>query len=186
MRHVFLNDPQIKRSDKITSEYHFTVNNNRNNNPHKIKDLFKPRPFFTICVVWLTRLILKWVYATYPTFQLIGSPILGKWSDIYGSWLPQRQRKHPIKGDTIQYIYTDPQHNNPLCRVVPIENLAAESLPPYDKEKYKEMILDAAETVLGFFGFDRASYSNHKVGRKWRWYEELREQRTRDIENEML
>jgi hypothetical protein len=27
------------------------------------------------------------------------------------------------------------------------------SLPKYDKEKYKEMILDAAETVLGFFGF---------------------------------
>jgi len=25
----------------------------------------------------------------------------------------------------------------------------------YDKEKYREMILDAAETVLGFFGFDR-------------------------------
>ena len=56
----------------------------------------------------------------------------------------------------------------------------------YDKEKYREMILDAAETGLGCFGFDRASYSNHKVGRKWRWYEELREQRTRDIENEML
>jgi hypothetical protein len=25
----------------------------------------------------------------------------------------------------------------------------------YDKEKYREMVLDAAETVLGFFGFDR-------------------------------
>jgi DNA polymerase elongation subunit (family B) len=24
--------------------------------------------------------------------------------------------KHPIKGDTIQYIYTNSQHNNPLCR----------------------------------------------------------------------
>jgi hypothetical protein len=48
------------------------------------------------------------------------------------------------------------------------------------------MILDAAETVLGFFGFDRAAYSNLKVRRKWRWYEELREQRARDIETEML
>jgi hypothetical protein len=36
------------------------------------------------------------------------------------------------------------------------------SLPLYDKEKYKEMILDAAETVLGFFGFDRMAYSNFK------------------------
>ena len=37
-------------------------------------------------------------------------------------------RKYPLKGDTIQYIYTDSKHNNPLCRVVPIENLS--TLPP--------------------------------------------------------
>jgi hypothetical protein len=58
-------------------------------------------------------------------------------------------------------------------------------LPQYDKEKYKEMILDAAETVLGFFGFDRSAYSNLKKGRR-KWYEELREQRARDIETEMI
>jgi DNA polymerase elongation subunit (family B) len=28
--------------------------------------------------------------------------------------------EHPMKGDTIQYIYTNSQHNNPLYRVVPI------------------------------------------------------------------
>jgi hypothetical protein len=67
--------------------------------------------------------------------------------------------------------------------VTPIENFA--SLRQYDKEKYKVMVLDAAETVLGFFGFDRTAYSNLKNGRK-KWYEELREQRTRDIETEML
>jgi hypothetical protein len=69
--------------------------------------------------------------------------------------------------------------------VTPIENLS--SLPQYDKEKYKEMVLDAAETVLGFFGFDRSTYSDLKrsTGRK-KWYEELREQRARDIETEML
>jgi hypothetical protein len=39
--------------------------------------------------------------------------------------------------------------------VTPVENLR--SLPQYDKEKYKEMVLDAAETVLGFFGFDRST-----------------------------
>jgi hypothetical protein len=47
------------------------------------------------------------------------------------------------------------------------------------------MILDAAETVLGFFGFDRSAYSNVKNGRR-KWYEELREQRARDIETEMI
>ena len=96
--------------------------------------------------------------------------------------------KHPIKGDTIQYIYTDSQHNNPLCRVLPIavENTQAESLSQYDKEKYKEMVLEAAETVLGFFGFDRTVYSSNikkKVRRKW--YDELREERTKDIQTEM-
>ena len=60
-----------------------------------------------------------------------------------------QSRKYLLQGDTIQHIYTDSKHNNPLCRVTPIENFA--SLPAYDKEKYKEMVLDAAETVLGIF-----------------------------------
>jgi hypothetical protein len=89
-----------------------------------------------------------------------------------------------LKGDTIQHIYTDSKHNNPLRRVTPIENLS--SLPQYDKEKYKEMLLDAAETALGYFGFNRTAYSNIKKGRSKKWYEELREQRARDIETEAL
>ena len=68
--------------------------------------------------------------------------------------------------------------------MTPIENLT--SLPQYDKEKYKEMILDAAETVLGFFGFDRTVYSNNKTVRRKKWYEELREQRAKDIQTEMI
>jgi hypothetical protein len=43
---------------------------------------------------------------------------------------------------------------NTLCRVTPIES---EFIPQYDKEKYKEMILDTAEIVLGYFGFDRTA-----------------------------
>ena len=37
------------------------------------------------------------------------------------------------------------------------------------------MILDAAETVLGFFGFARSAYSNIKKGRRKKWYEEIRD-----------
>lgn len=72
--------------------------------------------------------------------------------------------KHPMKGDTIQYIYTNSKHSNPLCRVLPIaiENAQEEPLSQYDREKYREMILDAAETVLGFLGFDRTVYSHFK------------------------
>ncbi|HZI71784.1 MAG TPA: DNA polymerase domain-containing protein [Nitrososphaeraceae archaeon] len=102
----------------------------------------------------------------------------------------------PMKGDTIQYIYTNSQHNNPLRRVVPIELMQKEqgqeeenAVAPdnYDKEKYREMILDAAETVLGYFGFDRTVYSDvKKKGRRKWWYEELREERTRDIQTETI
>ena len=51
----------------------------------------------------------------------------------------------------------------------------------YDKEKYREMVLDAAEVVLGLFGFDRAVYGNFKKKKGRKWYEELREERAKDI-----
>jgi hypothetical protein len=49
----------------------------------------------------------------------------------------------------------------------------------YDKEKYSEMVLDAAETVLEFFGFDRIVYGNLEKIRKW--YEEFREKEQNTI-----
>ena len=55
-------------------------------------------------------------------------------------------------------------------------------------KKNTEMILDAAETVLGFWGFDRIVYSSNikknEVRRKW--YDELREERIRDIHTETM
>ena len=56
------------------------------------------------------------------------------------------------------------------------------------------MILDAAETVLGIFGFDRIVYSDdngnfnnnkNKTRRRNKWYEELREERNKDVQTEM-
>jgi hypothetical protein len=49
------------------------------------------------------------------------------------------------------------------------------------------MILDAAETVLGLFGFDRTVYGNlGKNRKKKKWYEQLHEERTKDIQSEMM
>jgi DNA polymerase-2 len=97
--------------------------------------------------------------------------------------------KLPSKGDTIKYIYTNSQHKNPLCRVASIDytNGIGRKLD-YDKEKYKEMLLDAAETILGYFGFDRNLYGNKKnIGpRKWRWLQELRQERENDIRTEII
>jgi hypothetical protein len=50
------------------------------------------------------------------------------------------------------------------------------------------MILHAAETVLGYFDFDRTVYGNKKntPSRKWLWLEELRQEREKDIKVEMM
>jgi hypothetical protein len=37
----------------------------------------------------------------------------------------------------------------------------------YDREKYKEMLFDAAETILGIFGFDRTFYGKPKEKMWW-------------------
>jgi hypothetical protein len=58
----------------------------------------------------------------------------------------------------------------------------------YDKDKYRDMILDAAETILGYFGFDRTVYENPRNNgkKKMKWYYELQEERTKDIQTEIM
>ena len=127
------------------------------------------------------------------------SKLLGQNIEKYRSLFPHvsaaiqqsSEDKHPSKGDNIKYIYTDSQHKNPLCRVVPVEDTCesnSEGAFRYDKEKYREMILDAAETVLGYFGFDRTVYGNKKStgARKWRWLQEIKQDREKDIRTEMI
>jgi DNA polymerase elongation subunit (family B) len=130
--------------------------------------------------------------------DLVISKLLGQNIEKYRSLFPHvsaaiqlsGEDRHPSKGDTIRYIYTDSQHKNPLCRVVPVENTHYDSTErsfSYDKEKYREMILDAAETVLGYFGFDRTVYGNKRsIGaRKWKWLQDLKREREQDIRIEM-
>jgi hypothetical protein len=79
---------------------------------------------------------------------------------------------------------------NVTSRYTKFENILPDDLShtqiTEELEEAKNKILDAAETALGFFGFDRTAYSNIKNGTRKKWYEELREQRTRDIETEMI
>jgi DNA polymerase elongation subunit (family B) len=61
--------------------------------------------------------------------DLIISKLLRQDIQKYRSLFPHvsaaiRSRKYPLKGETIQYIYTDSKHNNPLCRVTPIEDIS--------------------------------------------------------------
>ena len=52
----------------------------------------------------------------------------------------------------------------------------------YDKEKYKEMLLDTAETVLGIFGFHRTLFGKPKDKK---WWMQLRRNRLSDVKAEM-
>jgi DNA polymerase elongation subunit (family B) len=87
-----------------------------------------------------------------------------------------------VRGDVIQYIYTDAAHKNPLRRVTPIDLISEEH--DYDKEKYCDMLLEAAETVLGYFGFDRTAYGIDKSRKNRKWWHELKQERRKDIEIE--
>lgn len=86
------------------------------------------------------------------------------------------------RGDNIEYVYIDSQHQNPLSRVVPAHVIRDNDSLEYDKEKYKEMLLDASETVLGIFGFDRTLFAKPKDKK---WWMQLRRTRISDIKAEI-
>jgi hypothetical protein len=50
------------------------------------------------------------------------------------------------------------------------------------------MLLEAAETVLGYLSFDRTAYGidKNRKNRNRKWWNELREERIRDIETERI
>jgi hypothetical protein len=53
----------------------------------------------------------------------------------------------------------------------------AASESKYDREKYNELLFDAAETILGIFGFDKTLYGKPKD----KWWLELKRKRMRDV-----
>ena len=78
-----------------------------------------------------------------------------------------------IRDDNIQYIYKDARNNDPLSRVVAVELLKGKEYK-YDKEKYREMLLEAAETILGYFGFNRTVFRDPPKNNK-KWWQQFNE-----------
>ena len=83
------------------------------------------------------------------------------------------------RGDNIQYVHSDSSHADPLQRVTPAKLISSEE---YDREKYLEMLLDSAEAVLSVFGFNRSLFGFDRK-KTYQWWNELYEQRERDIES---
>ena len=57
------------------------------------------------------------------------------------------------RGEVIDFLYVNAAHTNPFRRVISASLL--NDLHYYDKERYLEMVLDVAETILCVFGFSR-------------------------------
>jgi DNA polymerase elongation subunit (family B) len=141
----------------------------------------------------ITKTIDKVMTGEIQTEDLVISKLLRQGLDKYRSLFPHvsaaiqlsEAGKSLIQGDNIQYIYTDAHHKNPLCRVMPQELFRHEKELNYDNEKYREMLLEAAETVLGYFGFDKTVYGGDiRKNRNRKWWHEFREERIRDVETE--
>ena len=86
------------------------------------------------------------------------------------------------RGDNIEYVYTDSQHQNPFSRVLPAQFICNDDSLEYDKEKYKEMLLDASETILGIFRFDRTLFGKPKDKK---WWMQLKRNREFDVKAEI-
>ena len=93
--------------------------------------------------------------------DLVVSKLLGQGLDKYKSLFPHvsaaillaNEGKHTMIGEGIEYVFTNARHTNPLCRVIPKDLFKGGEEFEYDKEKYRDMLLEAAETVLGYFWF---------------------------------
>ena len=63
----------------------------------------------------------------------------------------------------------------------PVEFIGKGEEQVYDKEKYREMLVEAAETALGYFG---TLFGDTRPSKSRKWWHELNEQRRKDIDIE--
>ncbi len=145
---------------------------------------------FENALLLVTRTIDKVMTGEFELKDLVVSKMLRQDLTKYRSLFPHVSAalqltdagKSLIRGDIIQYIYTDAAHKNPLRRVMPLDLISEER--DYDKEKYRVMLLESAQSVLGYFGFDRTVYGDSIRKKKRKWWYELREEREKDVETE--
>ena len=147
----------------------------------------------------MQRSCYNWDNKNNPNSSDFANPVLTNATDYVYTLTPME-----IKSNLIQpsinnclnissfYIYTNIQHKNPPCRIADLETAQKKKMAlrirlralNYDKEKYREMIFDGAEAVLGTFGFGKTVYSDSKKKNGKRW-QKLIQERRRDIETEM-
>lgn len=86
----------------------------------------------------------------------------------------RESKKTVTPGDLVDYVYVDGEQVNPMKRVAP-----AEIAQTYDTEKYAEMLLDVAESILAVFGFSRTQLGFQRRPRSF--LEELQGERGKEV-----
>ena len=140
----------------------------------------------------VTKTIDKIMTGEMSLEELVISKTLRNSVDKYRSIFPHvaaaiqlASRGKQVKaGDDINFIYMDSDHHNPLCRVIPLELVGSKA--NFDKEKYREMLMDVAGTVLSTFGFSREAYGIPIKSRSWlrELREEIRNERELEVDVE--
>ncbi len=110
----------------------------------------------------VTRTIDRIMTADIQLKDLLNSKLLGQELDKYKSLFPHvsaaielsKAGKSIMVGECVEYIHTNVHHTNPLCIVTPKDLIRQREVLDHEEEKYREMLLEAAEAVLGFLGFD--------------------------------
>lgn len=69
---------------------------------------------------------------------------------------------NPEPGSLIEYLIVDETEDNPLRRVVSTHLLKGREAR-YDRDKYANLILEAAETILGVFGFKKEHFMDGRL-----------------------
>ena len=142
----------------------------------------------------LTRTIDKLMTGSIELQDLVVSKLLGQRLDEYKSLFPHvsaaiqlaiKGKSTPV-GEGVKYVFTNTRDTNPLNRVTPRELIKEQQDPEYDKEKYREILLEAAETVLGYFGFDRTDYGDPASTKHTKWWSPFAEERIRDRDVERI
>lgn len=135
-----------------------------------IQELFNAETVKEVCEVgyrnavnYVLDTIDKLMNWEVPIRELVVSKILRKPLSEYTRMFPHvsaavnlaSHGKSVKEGEAIDFLFVNAGHHNPLRRVVPIEIFDSEY---YDCEKYREMVLDAAETVLSTFEFSEQKF----------------------------
>jgi DNA polymerase elongation subunit (family B) len=141
----------------------------------------------------VTRTIDKVMTGEIQTQDLVVTKILGQNIDKYKSLFPHvsaaillaNKGRAMMPGEGVEYIFTNEHHDNPLYRVMPKALVEENGSVDYDKEKYRDMLLEAAETILSIFGFNRIVYGDAPKKYK-KWWQRLNEEGTRDRATEVI